>query len=125
MRSMTVVGRLPARNSAIAATISVASRPLRRGTGTPESRVAGWQPLHDDAPGGASAAKAVVTARTMAAPSRLTLRMITSPGRPAGPRYSLSLRTSQIVIAQRQRADALAGRGENRIAEGWRDHRHR
>src|SRR5690242_4503445 len=60
MRSITVAGRLPVRNSLIAVVICAASRPLRRGTGVATPAVAGWQPLQDDAPGGASAAKAML-----------------------------------------------------------------
>src|SRR5262245_30457181 len=68
MRSITVAGRLPVRNSVIAVVICAASRPTRRGTGVAIPAVAGWQQLQDDAPGGASAAWAMlVTARAAAA----------------------------------------------------------
>src|SRR5262249_19418783 len=70
MRSITVAGRLPVRNSVIAVTICAASRPLRRGTGVATPAVAGWQPLQDDAPGGASAAEALaISASRVAAPN--------------------------------------------------------
>src|SRR5947208_13034270 len=73
MRSITVAGRLPVRNSVIAVVICAASRPLRRGTGVATPAVAGWQPLQDDAPGGASAALAPgISASSMAAPNANT-----------------------------------------------------
>src|SRR5882672_891969 len=65
MRSITVAGRLPVRNSVIAVVICAASRPLRRGTGVATPAVAGWQPLQDDAPGGASAAGAMLLTASM------------------------------------------------------------
>src|SRR5215510_11239089 len=73
MRSITVAGRLPVRNSVMAVVICAASRPARRGTGVATPAVAGWQPLQDDAPGGASAAEALpVSAGSMAAPNANT-----------------------------------------------------
>src|SRR5215831_7236193 len=76
MRSITVAGRLPVRNSVIAGVICVASRPTRRGTGVATPAVAGWQPLQDDAPGGASAAEAILlTASAAAAAKRRTWSM--------------------------------------------------
>jgi hypothetical protein len=44
----------------MAVVICAASRPARRGTGVATPAVAGWQPLQDDAPGGASAAEAIL-----------------------------------------------------------------
>src|SRR5262245_43428807 len=69
MRSITVAGRLPVRNSVIAAVICAASCPLRRGTGVATPDVAGWQPVQDDAPGGASAAEARLLTANTAAPA--------------------------------------------------------
>src|SRR5215468_8387438 len=73
MRSMMVVGRLPVRNSVMAATMSLALRPLRRGTGVATDWVAGWQPLQDAAPAGGSADHALaVIAASVAAPNAKT-----------------------------------------------------
>ena len=58
MRSITVAGRCPARKACIAATISAAGRPTRRGTGVCTAALAAWQPEQELAPGGASAAAA-------------------------------------------------------------------
>src|SRR3954453_13339530 len=70
MRSITVAGRLPVRNSVIAVVICAASRPTRRGTGVATPAVAGWQPLQDDAPGGASAAEAMLLTASAAATAK-------------------------------------------------------
>src|SRR5262245_1176535 len=53
MRSITVPGRLPERNSSIAATVSAALRPMSRGTGVVTAVLVAWQPEQADAPGGA------------------------------------------------------------------------
>jgi len=55
IRSMTVAGRLPARNSCIALTISAGSSPTSRGTGDTTPAAAAWQPEHAVAPAGAAA----------------------------------------------------------------------
>src|SRR3989442_2293743 len=52
---MTVAGRWPARNACICATSSAALRPASRGTAVSTPALAGWQPEHEVAPGGASA----------------------------------------------------------------------
>src|SRR3954468_22304642 len=70
MRSIMVAGRLPVRNSVIAVVICAASRPLRRGTEVATPAVAGWQPLQDDAPGGASAADAMPLRASAAAAAK-------------------------------------------------------
>src|SRR5882672_5859039 len=128
MRSITVAGRLPVRNSVMAVVICPASRPLRRGTGVATPAVAGWQPLQDDAPGGASAAKAMLLIANAAAAvknrrmwtigsPRFSIRRTIPPVRRSG--------VSQIVILQRQRPNTLAGCGEDRVAKRRRHHRHR
>src|SRR5438270_5361042 len=111
---MIVAGRLPARNSAMAATICAGSRPTRRGTGVSTERPAGWQPEHAAAPAGMSAAKAAVPANSNPAVMIPICCMSRS-----------SLRSLQIVVLQRQRADALAGCGEHGIAQRGRDDRDR
>src|SRR5271169_6039500 len=58
MRSMTVAGRAPLRNACTAVMIAAASCPTSRGTGVTTLGFAGWQPEHDSAPAGASAAHA-------------------------------------------------------------------
>ncbi len=58
IRSMIVALRCPLRNSASAATIFSGSRPTRRGGVAFSAAVGEWQPEHDVAPGGASAASA-------------------------------------------------------------------
>src|SRR5437588_6602077 len=58
MRSITVDGSCPDLNACIAAVISAGLRPMSRGTAEFTVRAAGWQPEHDKAPGGASAALA-------------------------------------------------------------------
>src|SRR6516165_8600709 len=58
MRSITVAGRAPLRNACMAATIAAGSLPESRGTGVSMPACAGWQPEHDMAPAGASAADA-------------------------------------------------------------------
>ena len=45
------------RKPCIAATISAAGRPIRRGTGVCTEAPVEWQPLHELAPGGRSAAR--------------------------------------------------------------------
>ena len=60
MRSITVAGRWPARNAFIAAVISVAGRPAKRGAGVSTEAVAAWQPEQELAPDGASAAEATL-----------------------------------------------------------------
>src|SRR5690242_535238 len=79
MRSITVAGRLPVRNSVIAVVICAAACPLRRGTGVATPDVAGWQPVQDDAPGGASAAEAMLltVSMTVAANGPIKIRMWT------------------------------------------------
>jgi hypothetical protein len=61
----------------MAVVICAASRPARRGTGVATPAVAGWQPLQDDAPGGASAAEAILLTAgvTAAAKSQIKIRM--------------------------------------------------
>jgi hypothetical protein len=54
----------------MAVVICPASRPLRRGTGVATPAVAGWQPLQDDAPGGASAAEAMLLTVSAAAAAK-------------------------------------------------------
>ena len=58
MRSMTVAGLWPLRNACTAATISAGLRPSEARDRRVDTRTAGWQPEHDDAPAGASAAAA-------------------------------------------------------------------
>src|SRR5262245_10500038 len=70
MRSITVAGRLPVRNSVMAVVIWAASRPLRRGTGVATPDVAGWQPVQDEAPGGASAVWAMLLTPSAAAAAK-------------------------------------------------------
>jgi hypothetical protein len=53
---MMVPDRWPVRNACMAVTISAGARPTNRATGVSTERDAGWQPEHEDAPGGASAA---------------------------------------------------------------------
>jgi hypothetical protein len=56
---MTVAGRSPLLNSRISLAVSAAGRPPMGGTAAPLEAAAGaWQPEHDEAPGGASAADA-------------------------------------------------------------------
>ena len=52
MRSMTVPGRCPLRNSCIAVRMSAALRPTSRVNGVSAQRLIGWQPEQAAAPGG-------------------------------------------------------------------------
>src|SRR5258708_7864978 len=126
MRSITVEGRLPDLKSCIAVTSCAASRPASRGTVVSTERAAGWQPEQELAPGGASAADAMaVDVRTMAAAATIRVLCMADGslhfGGPRGPPSGLP----QIMVLQRQRTDALAGRGEDRVAERRRHDRHR
>ena len=53
--SMTVEGRVPARNSCIAFTMAAGSRPTSRGTGEATPGDAAWQPEQAPAPAGGAA----------------------------------------------------------------------
>src|SRR5262249_47619628 len=70
MRSITVAGRLPVRNSVMAGVICAAARPAPRGTGGAAPGVAGGQPLQDDARGGGSAAEAILLTATVTAAAK-------------------------------------------------------
>jgi hypothetical protein len=56
IRAITVDGRSPERKACIAATISAGSRPRSGGTFASADALGGWQPEHEIAPGGGSAA---------------------------------------------------------------------
>src|SRR5215475_10405189 len=84
MRSITVPGRLPVRNSVIAVVICAASRPLRRGTGVETPDDAGWQPLQDDAPGGASAAEAMLLTVSMTVAAKIRMWTMNHLAFPSG-----------------------------------------
>src|SRR5207302_8563966 len=116
IRSMTVPGRWPERNSRIAATISAVARPARRGTGVCTAELAAGQPEHELAPGGASAAAA---ARGPASEISSASRQITRAPSIAAPYGSGG---AQVVVHQWQCADPLAGRRKDRIEHrGRRD----
>src|SRR5262245_7325701 len=67
MRPITLDGRLPLLNSRIAVVMSPALRPTMRGITESAILVEAWQPVHELAPGGASAASAgPATAQAMA-----------------------------------------------------------
>src|SRR5438132_12331019 len=116
MRSITVVGRCPARKACIAVTISTAGRPARRGTGVCTAALAAWHPEQELAPGGASAAAALAgpasdtSKANPAIACRNTVPAFTRRGAPPDPSGGL-----QIVIHQRQRSTPLAGRREDRV----------
>lgn len=76
IRSMTVAGRVPERNSCMALTMSARSRPARRGTGVVTPGEAAWQPEHAAAPAGGSAeaaTAAAIEAHPIAAARRLRM----------------------------------------------------
>src|SRR3954468_12210967 len=118
MRSITVAARLPERNSCIAATISFGSRPATGGTGEP-SRAGAWQPEQAAAPGGGGVCAPAGTARPArrAATSADFALMDRSSGeaRRRGAPPSPSSGLAEVVVLQRQRADALARRREERV----------
>ena len=64
IRAITVDGRSPERKACIAATISAGSRPRSGGTFASADALGGWQPEHEIAPGGGSAAAAAVAIPT-------------------------------------------------------------
>ena len=64
IRPITVDGRSPERNVCIAAAISAGSRPRSGGTFASTEALGGWQPEHEVAPGGGSAAAVVAIPRT-------------------------------------------------------------
>jgi len=67
IRAITVDGRSPERKACIAATISAGSRPRSGGTFASADALGGWQPEHEIAPGGGSAAAAAVAIPTTSA----------------------------------------------------------
>src|SRR5215213_3125061 len=131
MRSITVAARWPERNSCIACTISGAGRPSMATTGEP-SRAGAWQPEHAAAPGGTGAcADADADRPTRIAASEARRAIMRGPergGRAATVRRrapSGRSRPAEVVVLERQVADALAGRGEDRVEHGRRRDRDR
>jgi len=59
MRFIRVAGLLPSRNPAITASVAAAGRPVIGGSAVAGPALA-WQPVHEDAPGGAALVGAVL-----------------------------------------------------------------
>src|SRR5829696_1275929 len=129
MRSITVAARWPERNSCIACMMSFASRPRIGTTGNP-SCAGAWQPEQADAPGGASVCAAAGAASATQKPARIAcFAVMEAPRRRARRRWRAAApedsHLAEIVVLERQVADALAGRGEDRVEHGGRRHRDR
>ena len=71
MRPMTLEGQAPLLYSRMAVAISVDLRPAMRGMTESGIFVAAWQPVHELAPGGASAARAGPPSARLASNSAL------------------------------------------------------
>src|SRR6266851_7094461 len=107
--------------------MSAGARPARRGTVVATPAPDAWQPEHEAAPGGAAGAATAAGGdnRMIAAMTRRGNRMalLSLRGRRRGGRRPVKpdrSRPGEIVVHQRERADALAGRREDGI-----DHRRR
>src|ERR1700720_2998700 len=104
------------RKACIAVTISTAGRLTRGGIGVCTSALVAWQPEHELAPDGASAATALAgpardtSKGNPAIGYRNTVPACTRRGAPPDPSGGL-----QILVHQRQRAYALAGCCEDRV----------
>ena len=94
IRPITVDERSPERNSCIAATISAGSRPRIGGTVVSTEVLGGWQPEHENVPGGGSAAAAAVAIPSISGKTLTRLPPDCDPGigtlsRSAGEGYKM------------------------------------
>ena len=130
MRPMTVEGKLP-RLEALHGGDDVARDCGRPAAARGVHRAAGGMAARAGQrhPGGASAAPAAKLWRDpqpRAAPRRdMRVLVMSDLRRMAAAHRPLGLRVSQIMVLQRQRADALAGCREDRITQRRRDDRNR
>src|SRR5437899_12413298 len=110
MRPITVEGVRPDLNASIAAAMSAGLRPVSRGT-VVSTRLAGWQPEQDVAPGGASASPAAQAFSTSAKPSaaanRAGMTFMAGPPKSLRSPYAL-LRSWFLIGSERMRLPVAA-----------------
>src|SRR5437763_16371674 len=122
IRSMMVPGRWPDLNAIIWLVRSAAGRPASGGTGVSTRGFAAWQPEQEAAPAGISAADAAIAdASTIATTTVRRIRNMCKVRKmgaavPSGPPpFCFALSHRDVVVLQRERADAFPGRLEVRV----------